>query len=828
MNNLIQTDQELAKQLSDFGAQDDVEGMIDLLSGWKNKTIQWLFYVDTRIGMPSSTPQQKEALSKIKEQALAEDVQLLKEYEDFLVNDVIEFSDKDFAPTDNEPELHSFEFTLKDEWWNGYAEWAGCLLSQDEEMQIKDDIVYIGSGDGVLMDKRCNEGTYSFDHDNYTKVVEVTVLNAEEVGIDYSEQPIQRAVTTYELLKRYKWIASMFIPYNFEFEVYPLDFNDWESIADINASFALEIDRLTDDPWLAMYWLLHMGLSCDQRYEQVKDKIIAAQYEEQHDDILNSVYDALAWFEQHEIDYNFKVCEASDSEDMFLIRRANLIHNLSSYQYVNKDGFEQWWTAITLHPSFDEFSLLRMRWFANNLQKFEKWQLLDHKLQSENIDTKRTNIPFLSYALALHPNILDRSLFADRFLNELNLNQEVSDKGDHISLARTMLVELKGYYYDTKTLRKVMTVYFRGETNSKPYRELYDAHFEKDAELDSLNKTLTLLNKQTKGIDSKIRNVAKHEAYFSEIDKTLSVFDEASFEKLVEIIATNKLAYALIQYIFKSSLSNKTALLVEIFTHIYFGWDDNIRKYFKRLITDENDVNIAVIFTLIKQFNKNENCDRVFEEVFKNSFYQEIIFEQLLSLFDHMNPEEIDGLYKEDTISRILEETFTTIIKVKGRYVTHIRKLNELQKTALRKKCNETASRLHKRDGFYSYEIERIIYRIDADDSELKIISIEKQFGVQFPENYYYRIKDSNDLFLGKNWRLLPIADIPAYTKNERDKEGFPQDGVVIGYHQNSNLLVLKKKSKRKLLEEYVYKFIWKTAELKKVADDIGDFENSL
>ena len=125
MNNLIQTDQELAKQLSDFGEQDDVQGMTDLLLGWKNKTFQWLFYVDTRIGMPSSTLQQKEALNKIKEQALAEDVRLLKEYEDFMVNDIIkfiDFTDKTFAHTDNEPELNSFEFSLKENWWNDYSQ----------------------------------------------------------------------------------------------------------------------------------------------------------------------------------------------------------------------------------------------------------------------------------------------------------------------------------------------------------------------------------------------------------------------------------------------------------------------------------------------------------------------------------------------------------------------------------------------------------------------------------------------------------------------------------------------------------------------------------
>lgn len=733
-----------------------------------------------------------------------------------------------FADNNFEPEFNSFEFTLKEEWWNGYVEWAGCLLSQDEEMQIKDDIVYIGSGDGVLIDYRCNEGTYSYDHDSYNKIVEITVLNSEEVGIDYGEQPIQRAVTTYELLKRYKWIASMFIPYNFEFEVCPLDFNAWESVTDINTSFATEIDQLTDDPWLAMYWLLHMGLSNDQRYEQVKDKIIAAQYAEQHDDILNSVYDGLAWFDQHGLDYNPRICEENGSEDMFLIRRANLIYNLNSYHYVNKGGFEQWWTAIALHSEFDEFSLMRVRWFANNLQKFAQWPQLDDKLQSENIDTEQTNITFLSYALALHPDIQNHSFFANKFLNELYSYQEISDNRDYVTLARTMLVELKGCYTDTETLREVMTVYFRGETNSKLYRELYDAHFEKNAELDNLNEILRLLKKQTKDIDTKIRNIAKHEAYFSEIDEILSVFDEASFEKLVKMIATNKLAYALIQYIFKSSLTNKSALLIEIFTHISFRWDDNIRKYFKKLITDENDVNVPVVFELIKQLNKNKNCDRVFEEVFKNTFYQETVFERLLCLFDHMNPEEINGYYKEDNISSILEVTFTTTIKVEGRYVTHIRRLNDVQKMALRKKCKEAAKRLHKRDGFYSYEIERIMYRIDADDSELEILSIEKQLSIIFPESYFFRVADSSNLFLGKNWRLLPVSEVVANTNNERIKEEFPQDGIVIGYHQNGNLLVLKKKSKKKALNEDVYKFVLKTAELIKVADDIDDFENSL
>ncbi len=108
MNNLIQTDKELAKQLSDFGEQDNIQGMTELLLIWQPRTLQWLNYVDSRIGLPSSTREQREALTKIKEQALAEDVRLLKEYEDFMETDIMEdgyFNDKEFKYTDEEKAL---------------------------------------------------------------------------------------------------------------------------------------------------------------------------------------------------------------------------------------------------------------------------------------------------------------------------------------------------------------------------------------------------------------------------------------------------------------------------------------------------------------------------------------------------------------------------------------------------------------------------------------------------------------------------------------------------------------------------------------------------
>ena len=108
MNNLIQTDKELAKQLSDFGEQDNIQVMTELLLIWQPRTLQWLNYVDSRIGLPSSTREQREALTKIKEQALAEDVRLLKEYEDFMETDIMEdgyFNDKEFKYTDEEKAL---------------------------------------------------------------------------------------------------------------------------------------------------------------------------------------------------------------------------------------------------------------------------------------------------------------------------------------------------------------------------------------------------------------------------------------------------------------------------------------------------------------------------------------------------------------------------------------------------------------------------------------------------------------------------------------------------------------------------------------------------
>ena len=79
-------DQELHDLIEELAEKSDIQGMTDLLVNWEEKSLLWLIFVESRIIAPSTTEEQREALEKAKEVALAEDEVLRREYNPYMDN----------------------------------------------------------------------------------------------------------------------------------------------------------------------------------------------------------------------------------------------------------------------------------------------------------------------------------------------------------------------------------------------------------------------------------------------------------------------------------------------------------------------------------------------------------------------------------------------------------------------------------------------------------------------------------------------------------------------------------------------------------------------
>lgn len=381
-----------------------------------------------------------------------------------------------FKNRNQKVDLDNFEAFLT-EWGYCYHELAGLTcIGNGDDYDFEDDI-FLTDCDVILEDNRCDEGTYAIDHECHTELHSIRLANPSQAGIVYSKAPKKRAVSTYELARRYFWLTDLFSNREHVEEVCPLHYNSWESKADINASFNTEIEQLANDPWLAMYWLLHMGLSHDERYELVKEKILALNLEDSstncliNDRRLYYIKNCFAWFEQHDVFYNMPL-ETSDSE-LFLKRRAYLLFSCHSYEYATNDnGFDKWWLSILIYPKAEPCMIQRMRWLWRNLDKYNKWSVLEAHLSKENT----ADISLLSYVLALNPNEAEKSKYADKFVDELVGKKRLWKDEVSKSFARVMIHHLNGLYANTETLNLAMKYYFSDDEDVDLYNQLRETY----------------------------------------------------------------------------------------------------------------------------------------------------------------------------------------------------------------------------------------------------------------------------------------------------------------------------------------------------------------
>ncbi len=253
-----------------------------------------------------------------------------------------------------------------------------------------------------------------------------------------------------------------------------------------------------------MYWLLHTGICCDDRYEQVKEQVIKHKLNEiavnGDDYMVKKIRQCLVFFDELGDYDNVSLSTKYNKvrKDLFLLRRANTIYITQNGYQAKKDSFEKWWLSVALHPTADEHSVHRMYWLNKSLTLHNQWNVFEEKLQSENIDVKNPPIVLLNYVCASNPNTEKKAYFANKFLQELHEHKKVWDDYETREWVGAMLCNLKGLYTKTQLLQEVMDFYFHNEFDSEEYRALFEYYFADDTEAqvkDLLGKMHQLRNK---------------------------------------------------------------------------------------------------------------------------------------------------------------------------------------------------------------------------------------------------------------------------------------------------------------------------------------------
>ena len=154
-----------------------------------------------------------------------------------------------------------------------YYKYAGCInLNIDNLNEIKEGYIGHDTSDFVLTyDSRSKNKTYQIE-DEYVEIRESTIKLPERFGIDYKKDPIALAISTYELLNRYKSIADLSNYWIETKKIRPTDIFENQQLC--MEAYENEKQHFIDDPYLALYWLVYFGLHFDSKYNEVRDIVL--------------------------------------------------------------------------------------------------------------------------------------------------------------------------------------------------------------------------------------------------------------------------------------------------------------------------------------------------------------------------------------------------------------------------------------------------------------------------------------------------------------------------------------------------------------------------
>lgn len=360
------------------------------------------------------------------------------------------------------------------DWGRCYADWAGGQFVHVSDSDIVGRTLYPDGGDWVVYDARGRSGFIGAHHDNWSDIHPVQVKSARKLGIDLRQKKIARAVPTEELMRRYVWIASVFMSWLHVDGGSPM--SHWATAAAIQEAFEHEAESFADDPHLALYWLMHFGLSQDPRYFRVAEAAKAHK----HDQILDKTRLALAFFDGTPVDYDIDLTprynpNGEDFSDLFLRRRANLLYLVHSQSYRGDGPKDLLWRSVSLYRRHDPLAIRRMRWLRNNLQKFDLWGAMHDRID----DPANDDVPYINYVRAIDAKAADRAGSADALVREITETRAIW-RNESSEWAREILWEIRNLIQDKKSFKAATEIAFEGELAHPRMADILSAMGEKD------------------------------------------------------------------------------------------------------------------------------------------------------------------------------------------------------------------------------------------------------------------------------------------------------------------------------------------------------------
>ena len=207
-----------------------------------------------------------------------------------------------------------------------YCVFAGAKRLEsvcEDDQIITDEIICPEGGDFIVWDSRCLKGTYGIG--SYGKIASVKVKKPTSHGISYRKKPIERIIGTDVLIRRYFWIEDLFS--NALHRDTPSPFNAFKNLEEIDLAYENEKTYLSNDPWLAMYWLLHFGFCSDSRLHEIIDLIESESFNKKIDeDLTEYLAQATYFFRNTDQNFSFTIEDnyGGESKDLFLRRRSYL------------------------------------------------------------------------------------------------------------------------------------------------------------------------------------------------------------------------------------------------------------------------------------------------------------------------------------------------------------------------------------------------------------------------------------------------------------------------------------------------------------------------
>ena len=487
---------------------------------------------------------------------------------------------------------NKFEKRMLD-WGCFYPEYAGCeKLSICEDNEIKGNCIYPGSGDWVVNDLRGKSGTYGVSHDDYS-ICKLKVKKPSHFGIDYTQKPLKLMVGAEELMTRYVHISMLYMNWAHRTTA---AFSTEEELKEKYKKYEMEKTVFKDDPHLALYWLNHFGATLDKKY----DEVVAIINEHNLIEKLPLLKEPLAFFKKTDAFYNLEIeggyaSDKKEFEDLFLKRRAYLVHFEQNYKNYDITNIVLWWKAITIYPKVEERLIVRMRWLKNNLKKCDAWEDFDKLIANEPKD-----IPLLSYIFACNPNTAkkEKTTYADMLINELFEHRDEWKTPHKKPFGEILLWDVREFISDKTKLQEVAKFYFQGNETCKEYQDIQSVLGIENENIEEIREALEKLSTAFEGYDRFKTPSKEKEKYHEKVVNILSEFEPELLLEVVQNIKNHELAKRCFVYLWNVGLANKKEALVKLFITIEFSGHDISSEIFgadfAKLIKDEQDPNLEI------------------------------------------------------------------------------------------------------------------------------------------------------------------------------------------------------------------------------------------